>query len=348
MSLLHYLPRRRLGLAIWLLVGLIAITGLVVLFGQLAAWRPLLGSGNLVACDFSARGNLVAWFSSMSLAMAGVVSLAIYSVRQHRMDDYRGCFTVWLWASGCFWLASLDATAGLHQLVMGVCVHLAGTELGGDGSLWWIAAYALVFGPLAARLAFELCPSRVSLLALAAAGTAFLLAAAFQLDHALWGLAPAAAGRLAIILRTASFLLGTWLVLVCLVAYARFVFSDALGETGGDSGEVATVRFPGGQAESPPTATAAAQPAAAAAAPGPPRPRGNRDRTADEPKAAPAADARAAGPRLHRAGPDETPTADRQPGSRASDDGSQEVVAKLSRAERKRLKKEKRQQRHVA
>ncbi len=198
----------------------------LALYSQHSQWDQTLRRSDLVAFDFAARGNLAAWFSSMSLVLSTVLMLAIYSVRQHRLDDYRGRFTIWLWAAGWAAFCSLDATAGLHHAVRGICVVLSGTAVHGDGSIWWVFVYSVVFGFLAVRLMVEMQPSRIALASLLTSVLSYAISALVLLE-----LVPTLVGRLATIAHVTSLMLGHLLLVFSLLTHARYVMMDALGKT---------------------------------------------------------------------------------------------------------------------
>ena len=94
---------------------------------------------NLRLDDFTIPLVIVyTWFSSMTLAMAAMVAVLVYTVRRHRKDDYQGRYRVWLWAAACFMLMSLDETASLHEGFKEMMTLLTGSAIFGDGSIWWI------------------------------------------------------------------------------------------------------------------------------------------------------------------------------------------------------------------
>ena len=80
------------------------------------------------------------------LLAASVAALLVYTVRRHRTDDYQGRYRVWLWAAGCWFLMATDQAASLREGFRDVMIALTGTPLLGDGSLWWVVVYVLVFG----------------------------------------------------------------------------------------------------------------------------------------------------------------------------------------------------------
>jgi hypothetical protein len=123
------------------------------------------------AFDLAASGNLAAWFSSIMLLWAAATAILVYSLRRHRVDDYKGRYRVWLWAAAALLAMSIDESASLRLLVQDVATHVAKSPLYGDGSLWWISGWGLVITVLGARLLFDVreCRSALCTLLLSAA-----------------------------------------------------------------------------------------------------------------------------------------------------------------------------------
>jgi hypothetical protein len=224
-SLTDFLPLRRFSLLVWFLTGLIPMVGLVALNDQQSVWSKMLGKSYLHSFDFTASGNLANWLSSIVLASAAVVMWGIYSVRKHRRDDYRARFMVWRWAIAAAVFLSMDATAGLHNAWQGCCQYLFETPLSGDGSIWWVGTWSLVFGILLARLMLEMRRSWLSIAGAIVAGCSYFTSALIHLD-----LAPQLADRFGQTVQTITVLFGHHCVLFTVVSYARHVVLEAMGK----------------------------------------------------------------------------------------------------------------------
>ncbi len=155
-----YIPLRPYYLVVWFLAGLIPIVGLLLLDSYRPEISRYLGAEATRAIDLSATGNLMAWLSSVTFGFAVAVMLGTYSVRRHRRDDYRGRFTVWRWAILCAVLVSIDATVGIHHAWQNLCELASGTSLWRDGKIWWIGTWAILLGGMLSRLMFEMASSK--------------------------------------------------------------------------------------------------------------------------------------------------------------------------------------------
>ncbi|MGO9115535.1 MAG: hypothetical protein ACLP9L_40520 [Thermoguttaceae bacterium] len=169
------IPRRLISYLLILKVGLAAIGGLIALY----VWFPdLLGNSQPrpAMADLGNYGSLGNWFASLLLLTAGLLAIVIYSVRRHKLDDYRGRYHVWLWAAACWFAMATDVAASLHQGLQQVMISVAGTRIAGDGSIWWLVPSTLIIGSVGSRLLVDMRSSRLSSAALILAAIAYLTA----------------------------------------------------------------------------------------------------------------------------------------------------------------------------
>ena len=220
-----YIPLRPYWLVVWFLIGLIPIVALLCL--DSVSWQI----GRVLSPDLarvfrlSAPGSLMAWCSSVTFAFAVAVMLGTYSVRRFRRDDYRGRFTVWRWAIIFAALISIDTATGLHNVLASLCQLATQTTLWRDGSIWWVGAFAIVFGSMLVRLLFEMSSSRLAVGWACAAGVCYLWSATVELGSAPSFMShdTAETSKLAVLM------LGHHLLLFSLVNYAREVVLEAMG-----------------------------------------------------------------------------------------------------------------------
>ena len=94
-----FIPRRKYGLLVWFLLCMVPPSIVQALY----VLRTELLEGSLLqetsALRLVGAGTIATWFSSMLLMLAGLVALAIYCVRRHKLDDYRGGYRLWLWVA---------------------------------------------------------------------------------------------------------------------------------------------------------------------------------------------------------------------------------------------------------
>ena len=233
LQLTDLIPRRIASVMGLFLVG----AGCIVAVALAHAWLPVLcrysARGKLPALDLAGDQSIAVWLTSIWLALAGLVSLLVYTVRQHRCDDYAGHYRIWLWGTACWFLLSLDRTPTLHERFRYVMVELTGTRLYGDGAAWWAIPYVFFVGAIGLRLLLDMRESWSASLSLAASAVCYAVAVAVQfgwLDRLPSRWAALASGDVGpVLLEQGAKLAATLLLLVSLVLQARFVILDAEG-----------------------------------------------------------------------------------------------------------------------
>jgi hypothetical protein len=217
-------PRNLTTFAVVLVAGLAVIAALEFLY----AWMPRLASmtsdGRVATFDLDGEGSLAVWFSSITLALAGLVAILVYTVRRHKIDDYPGHYRIWLWAAMCWLLMSLDETSSLHEGFKEMMVVLTGDRVVGDGSVWWVAVYFFLLGAVGTRLLIDMRRCLLSSGALLLTAACYALAVATQLG---WFLPEY--GARAVMVEEGAEMLGNVLLLLAMGLHARHVILDAEG-----------------------------------------------------------------------------------------------------------------------
>jgi len=331
------LPLRPWVLLALFLSGLAALAGLTSLHMQGAWLAGLVGADAVRAVQLNQPGTLGAWFSSLTLMIAAAVCLLTFTLRRHKLDDYRGVYRIWMWAAGLCTLASIDATAGLRHLLGAALARATSVPLGSQGSAWWLIAWVAAVGVLAVRLVLEMRPCRLSVGLLALAGVSYGSAACLQL------VGPTAVREpLYPLVLFAATGLGHWLLTFALTLNVRHVYLDAQG----------LVAAPRRRAPRPSSARSGAAPAQPTAPPDsattrapaarPADPRGPSDDSDDSSAVSPSIPSLV--PPLRARGTDAAPSD--KPLEDELDEDDQ--YGDMSRSERKRLRKLKRRHRHAA
>jgi hypothetical protein len=261
-------PQRKLVLCLWCLLGLGMIAGLEALYWQMPHWAKLTRDGRIAAFDLDGEGSLGAWFTSVLLSLSCLTAVLIYTLRRHRLDDYRGRYRFWLWAALCFLVMSIDEAGSLHEGFKEMMTYLTGQRLAydpvGDGSLWWVAAYGAVLGLLGLFVLWDVSESWFSGLAFLATGGCYGVAVATQLGFLL----PQRGAR-GVMVEEGCEMLGAACLLLCLVTYARHVIRQIDGtaesktrknkrRVGKPSGAISEANAPAGRADASGAAKAAA------------------------------------------------------------------------------------------
>jgi hypothetical protein len=174
-------PKGYLSIGLFFLIGLVAIAGLAaahLYLPEIAAWAKE-GSA---ALELGSRGSLASWLSSLLLGLAGMASLLIYSIRRHKLDDYRGHYR-WWFVAGLAWLVmSVDATAGIHDLFSVAMTRLTGHAAPAGGQVWWIGGWGLLLAVTAVRLLLDMRQCRSGLLMIVLALVLWSAALGVQLN----------------------------------------------------------------------------------------------------------------------------------------------------------------------
>ena len=210
------IPRRNWVLALAWLLG----AGVIALLEWLYALMPRVASlttdGRVAALDLDGEGSLAVWYSSTLLLLAAGLSWFIYTIRRHRLDDYKARYRFWLLACGVWLLMSIDETGSLHEGFKEMMSYATGTRIAGDGSLWWVAAYLLVLFPVGVFLLRELAEFPVALAALLLTGLCYAVAVAAQLQW-IW---PQSGAR-GVMLEEGAEMAGHLFLVFALLLYAR-------------------------------------------------------------------------------------------------------------------------------
>lgn len=205
-------------------LGAVVATSVLVGFAYRASLAAVLGEPTLRPLDLTLRGNLADWLASWTLLTAAVVAGIVFSLRRHRMDDYRGRYRAWLWITAALFLGAMDAACGLHQSLSGGIVALTGVTVAGQGAFWWLLAEGLilvaVFGAMVREyLRCRLSLATLSLTLLAYAGLA--AATVYRID--------AVNSTTAWLIQESFRLFGHLLLTLSVLLYARHVLREVQG-----------------------------------------------------------------------------------------------------------------------
>lgn len=218
------LPKRRIPIAITVVLLAVSIGALNLLASLQISWSELLGSSN--ALSLSGAGTLSGWFSSFLLILSGLASLQIYALRQHRNDDYRGTYRVWLWMAAIFVLASVNSVVNFGQFftaLTGSLMEVSATSP--HRMFWWVlAAKLLALTGLVVRGIFEVRASKGALVMVVLVWLAYAGSIVIQVPPA----------KEAIVSNYETvhgncLLVGTALSLMFVLVYARYVYLSANG-----------------------------------------------------------------------------------------------------------------------
>ena len=83
---------------------------------QASQWKAQIGDAGVSSLAISGHGSVASWFSSFLLILCSLASLQIFALRKHRCDDYRGTYRLWVWMAGVLLFASLCCIVNLGSI----------------------------------------------------------------------------------------------------------------------------------------------------------------------------------------------------------------------------------------
>jgi hypothetical protein len=154
------------------------------------------------------------------------MALVVFIVRRQKEDDYHGRYRIWAWAALCWQVMSIDESASLHEGFKELMSQTTGQRVLGDGSIWWVAAYALILGTIGVRLVLEMRVCRGSTASLILAAISYAVAIVVQLG----GILPDLGAR-AVMVEEGCEIAGAVFLLLAMSLHARYVVLAAEGST---------------------------------------------------------------------------------------------------------------------
>ncbi|MEX0937820.1 MAG: hypothetical protein WDZ59_08155 [Pirellulales bacterium] len=213
-------PRRYRTIALGFGVGAVLIAALETAYAYARPVAAQLGEQAFGALDLASGSSVASWFGAMLLAASALVSGLIYIVRRHRIDDYPGRYRVWLWAAITLAVISLSATSSFHSTLAALTVYASGWTGWRSGTLWWLLPGAAVGLYVGVRVLLDVRECRLGLASLVLATIAWSTALVMSLTGS-------AADVTGVMAASGATLGGHLLLLAGLVGYARYVLLDA-------------------------------------------------------------------------------------------------------------------------
>lgn len=218
------IPTRPWTLSVLLLSALTFCVSLNLLHAESGNLSKLTGKDHIAPFQFHSSGSLATWLSGALLAWAALMSVQIYNLRRHRVDDYKGRYRVWLWTTAVLVMASIVAVSGFHYTVGGAMVRLSGKGDHTHVDLCWLAVAAAVITFVGLRMTIEMRRSMGALASLFMAMALYSVAASIKLG---WiKIAP----DLALQAMGSAMLFAHTFVWMTTLVYARYVYLDAQGQ----------------------------------------------------------------------------------------------------------------------
>lgn len=317
-----FLPIRPWTLLLWFLVGTTFVVGHATLF-VLERTYGLRAGVDLAPMRMTGPQTLSSWSSSFLLLASAVCAAIIVQFRRHRIDDYRGEYRVWYYFVVALVLASINASIGGHRIAWDA-THQATKALEISHAGIWINGLISVFVTcVGVRLLLEVRGSRGTVVTGLITASIYLLSWLVALD-----VIPMVTAELAALSAGLARLMSHFLLMMTLVVYARFVFMDAQGLISHVRSKKAKKKRTSSATVKTKTARTTRKPAAA-------KPKTTKSTQTEQPK-------------LDESTPTLDDASDEDLESLESDEDDSPSTLRLSKAERRRMRKQKRRDRRAA
>ena len=244
-------PRRWQTMWLGLTLGALAVAALTALDHYHDLIAQALELPRLPMLQIDAAGSLASWMSSVAMLLAATYCALIYSLRRHKLSDYRGRYRIWRWATAACVLLSANDVCNLRETSLQFVAALNRRIGFAEYAVWTLTPLVLLLAWIAIQTVRDLWESRLARAAAIIGTTSTALFVAFQALGAdslriQPDVAPLAAHAL---------LLSSKLLLLCTTAsYARFVILAADGTLAKRSGATPTAVV-----ESPPPQLSASE-----------------------------------------------------------------------------------------
>ena len=176
--------------------------------------------------NLAAAGSVASWFASVVLLLTATQCALVYALRRHKLSDVRGRYRTWLPTAAVCLMLSMNAVTGLHQQAADLAASLAGWSALRANAVWWLVPAGLVLGWCGFR---ALCDMRESRLATFMFTCTLATAAVALVTHLQLVPASALTPPLAEFVSRTAWLLTCVLLMAAVVSYSRFVLLDADG-----------------------------------------------------------------------------------------------------------------------
>jgi hypothetical protein len=217
-------PHRRSFFVLWWFTLVALGSGLVALHIYSPGWSKVLSAKNLETLSLTAPAGLGRWFTTMLLLMAASLSCLIYAVRRHRKDDYQGRYRLWATAALCWFLLSLFSSTGTSEVIRELGIRYTAWQGWREGALWWLVPLATVYGIAILRMGLDMRRAPLSFMTLLLAIASWSTAMSLEFGWLTANFAPQK------LLEAGLMMTGHLLLVAALLSYARLVVLQAAGK----------------------------------------------------------------------------------------------------------------------
>ncbi|MEM8946478.1 MAG: hypothetical protein AAGD11_15000 [Planctomycetota bacterium] len=219
-----FVPRRFRTLCLFGLAGIS-----VAVVAELIAYyaQPLSDLAKVVSpaeLTDALSNRPIAWMSATVLLLTVGYARLVFSLRRHRVDDYRGRYRVWRTAGWAATLLSINAVVALHPLIARYLGSLVEWQLLPEGAGWWLVPVTLAGGWLMIKVMIEAAECKAALALYLLASVCLAVSGAHSA-----GWSPNWAAALPEVMSRSLPLVGFTFLLVGSQLFARYVILDVQG-----------------------------------------------------------------------------------------------------------------------
>ncbi len=214
----------------WLTYGLIA-AGSLATIGVLNALQwiasipsDLIDPMTRQAFSLTAPNSIASWCSAVGFILASLFGLQIFAMRRHRRDDYRGTYRVWLMLSSIFVIASLQCIVPLEKIGAALLAKAIRSPVFVPGEIGIVGLKLAILAAVFARTVIELRHCRSATCLLVVTFLTFAFAISLEVPAVAQALVPEAQ-----FITDNLFLFGGFSLLNSVIAYSRYVSLDVQG-----------------------------------------------------------------------------------------------------------------------
>lgn len=120
------IPKRPLAYSLSIVVFAVLLASVNWLAAFSPNWISVIGRDGVEALSITGPSSLTTYLSTIFFAVAAALCLQIYTLRQHRCDDYEGTYRVWGWLFPAFAIASLGCVLPLISISQNIFIAVSG------------------------------------------------------------------------------------------------------------------------------------------------------------------------------------------------------------------------------
>lgn len=225
--MIDFVPLRPWSMSLTIVLGAAIIAMLLSAHAWLGKLSGYLTAEALVPFNLATDRSLANWFASLLLLVNMQLALVIYSLRKHRVDDYHGRYRLWLWIALASLVASLELATDIGQLFK-AAVNPVSRLCGVAETIGLLTVVGLLACYLTVRAILETRRSPATVVTLMLSGS--LLAASAAMGYPMFSLRNMGTAETAILVRSGMHLTGCLLLLIASMFYSRHVMLDVEGK----------------------------------------------------------------------------------------------------------------------